>query len=396
MFAPCPSLRLIVIDEEQHRTFKEDRSPRYNARRVAIERARLQGALCLLVSDAPTLETAGGAARGDVGWVQPSRAARKEARPVIEVAEPAGDTDISELLFRRIREALRDDLDVAVLAPRRGYAPVLWCAACRRSVRCPRCEAALAIHSAGGRNVRCPRCAFLAAAPPACPSCGADDFRYVGAGSERLTEQLAKAFPRARVGRMDPSALEETGPDVGPTDIYVTTWIGTKREIRPEAKLVAVLDADALIRRPDLRAAEDGWASLSAMARWAGPAAAGGRLVIQTGEPSHHAIQAIVRGDPRFFLEREMELREELSYPPFTELVRISGPKEAVERAAEVASSTPARVLGPLETHSRIAGEETTWEFLAKAPSADTLMRALRPLLRSTEGAGLRVDADPR
>ena len=195
---------------------------------------------------------------------------------------------------------------------------------------------------------------------------------------------------------MDPSALEETGPDVGPTDIYVTTWIGTKREIRPEAKLVAVLDADALIRRPDLRAAEDGWASLAAMARWAGPASAGGRLVVQTSEPSHHAIQAIVRGDPRFFLEREMELRQELSYPPFAELVRISGPQDAVERAAEVARGTPAQVLGPIDTPARAARGEDDREFLAKVPSADDLMGVLRPLLRSSEGAGLRVDADPR
>jgi primosomal protein N' (replication factor Y) len=219
-----------------------------------------------------------------------------------------------------------------------------------------------------------------------------DDFRYVGAGSERLAEQLAKAFPRARVRRMDPDVLEQGDGPTQPSDIYVTTWIGTKPELRPEARLVAVLDADALIRRPEFRAAETGFQALGEMARWAGPAAEGGRLVIQTGEPSHHAIQAVVRGDPRFFLEREIELRKDLRYPPYTELVRVWGPADQVDAAAAEAREQGAVVLGPVE----VDGEPAERDFLAKTDDAQALLTALRPFLSSTRAGALRIDTDPR
>lgn len=393
VFAPAPELRLIVIDEEHDRTFKEDRSPRYDARRVATERARSQAAICVLVSETPRVETGGSAARGDVGWVEPDRAARRGARPIVEVVETTNDGTLSEVLFARVRDALREEQDVALLAPRRGYSRVVWCATCHRSLRCPLCETALVFERSGHGRVRCPRCSFEAAPPDRCPTCGESDFRYVGAGSERLAEQLAKAFPRARVRRMDPDVMGrgERAP-MEPSDIYVTTWIGTKPELRPEARLVAVLDADALIRRPEFRAAETGFQALGEMARWAGPAVDGGRLVIQTSEPSHHAIQAIVRGDPRFFLEREIELRRELRYPPFAELVRVWGPPDQVDLAAAEARSQGAVVLGPVEAPGAV-GER---EFLAKTGDAQALMEALRPLLASTRAGNLRIDTDPR
>jgi primosomal protein N' (replication factor Y) len=150
-----------------------------------------------------------------------------------------------------------------------------------------------------------------------------------------------------------------------------------------------VLDADGLIRRPDFRAAELAFQALNEMAGWAGPAELGGRLIVQTSEPGHHAIQAVVRSDPRFFLEREIELRRELSYPPFAELVRVSGPAASVEAAAAEARMQGARVLGPIEM-------EDGREFLAKTPEAGALVASLRPLLASPEGAELRIDADPR
>jgi primosomal protein N' len=391
VFAPAPGLRLIVIDEEHHRTFKEDRSPRYDARHVAIERARLQGAVCVLVSETPRVETGAGAARAEIGWVEPSRAERRSARPLVEIVEAADDGTVSPALFARVRDALRAEQDVALLAPRRGYARVVWCVNCKRSLRCPRCEAALVFDRAGSTRVRCPRCSFASTPPAACPSCGADEFRYVGAGSERLAEQLAKAFPRARVRRMDPEVLAAGELRAEPSDIYVTTWIGTKPEIRPEARLVAILDADALIRRPGFRAAELGFQALGEMARWAGPAAAGGRLVIQTSEPTHHAVQAIVRGDPRFFLEREIELRRDLRYPPFAELVRVWGPADQVDLAAVETRAGGALVLGPIDVDG---GPER--EFLAKTPDAQALMERLRPLLASSRAGNLRIDTDPR
>ena len=251
------------------------------------------------------------------------------------------------------------------------------------------------------RRVRCPRCAAAAPPPDTCPHCGASDFRHLGAGSERLAEQLTKAFPRARVQRMDPESLAASGaegPDTSQADIYITTWIGTKQAFRPDVGLVGVVDADALIRRPDFRAAEHAYQAFAEMAEWAVPRSQGGRLFLQTGEPGHHAVQAVVRGDYTFFLERESEQRRELAYPPFGELVRLqaSGERaaELAEQAAAAARSSGGRVLGPIEV---VGPGEPILEMLVKCPDALAVARALRVILPGlSAGSRLRVDVDPR
>lgn len=397
VLAPAPSLRLIVVDEESHRTYKEDRSPRFDARRVAIERARLQDAICVLVSAAPSVESGAAARAGTFGSVEPSRNMDRAHRPLIEFVAKPTDRAISHELHERIRDTLRSGRPAAMLVPIGGYARALWCAECRRSVRCPRCEAGM-IYGHSTRTVRCPRCKLESAAPDVCPNCRANDFRFVGAGSERLSEQLGKSFPRAKVVRMDPALAHdlERGKRIE-ADIYVTTWIGTKEAIRPDVGLVAVLDADALIRRPDFRSAELAYQALVEMAEWAGPASTGGRLLVQTDEVGHHALQAIARNDYGFFLERELGSRRELGYPPFNELMKIqvSGAtrQEVVERVSTAARAAGATVLGPIE-----AGlEEKRSELLLKCSSTASITTALREVATDLpHGTRLRVDVDPR
>lgn len=200
---------------------------------------------------------------------------------------------------------------------------------------------------------------------------------------------------------MDPNVLEAAGehPDrlVGDADIYVTTWIGTKPVIRPEVRLVGVLNADALIRRPDFRAAERAYQALTAMAEWAGPREGGGRLLIQTEESNHHAVQAVVRGDYRFFLEREAEQRRELGYPPFSELIKVRAGGNAEELLAQVRAvvGATARILGPVPVGDN--GSEVGLEILIKTHDAQEVASALRVILpRVPKGSRLRVDADPR
>lgn len=393
VLAPAPGLRLVVVDEEHHVSYHEDRWPRYHAPRVALERARLQGALCVFVSSSPSLWASAPALDGRWGYVRPARAAERAARPLVETVPVPSDRTISHTLHRRIAAALGAGERVALLAPRRGYARALWCADCHRSVRCPVCEAGL-FYERAARRVRCARCGWGAAAPSACPSCGGVELRYVGAGSERLAEQLAAAFPRAAVVRADPETLEHGLPERRAVDIYLTTWVGTKPVLRPEVSLVGVLDADALIRRPDYRAAEHAYQALAAMAEWAGPAGRGGRLVIQTSEAGHHAVQAVVRADHDHFVRRELEVRAELGYPPFAELVRVAarGPqaRAAIEGAASAARRAGGKVLGPIA-----AGEDL--QVLVKCPDATAVAEALRPLVAgAAPGASLRVDTDPR
>jgi primosomal protein N' (replication factor Y) (superfamily II helicase) len=403
VLAPAPRLRLLVVDDEHHPTYKEDRAPRYDAVRVAVERARLQAAVCVLISATPTVTLGAAALKGDAGWLRPSRSDSRSRRPIVELSERPERGPLSRDLHARVRDTLRSRGRVALLAGSRGYARALWCAACRRSLRCPVCETGL-FYDRSSRMVRCISCDFRGQAPDACPSCSSTEWRMVGAGSERLAEQLASVFPRARVVRVDPDVLEhlpaEGTPRFDEADIYLTTWVGTKAALRPDVTLVGVLDADALIRRPDWHSAERAYHALAEMAEWAGPADSGGRLLIQTSEPRHHAVQAVARADYGFFLEREIESRRELGYPPFSELIKVTvwGSEDAavVDRLRREAASEGVRVLGPMTVRGP-SMRQSAKELLLKCPSARAMSAALKEMVQSApSGTTVRVDTDPR
>lgn len=396
VLTPAPDLALIVVDEEHHQTYKEDRAPRYDARRVAVDRAAHQNAVCVFISASPSVETGEAAASGRFGSVRPDRSARRAARPVVELVDRPEDRSIGPELHDRIATALRDGRRTALLAPSPAFARAVWCGQCRRSLRCPRCEAGL-FFDRGSRRTRCARCGHSEAAPDTCPSCGADDFKLVGAGTERLAEQLALSFPRGHIHRVDPADPAAGGG--AEADIYVTTWMGTKPELRPDVSLVGVLDADWLIRRPDFRSAESAYQAMVEMSEWAGPAAADGRLVIQTSEPNHHSLQAVVRADYDFFLRRELEHRRELSYPPYVEIVKVAahgaGAHAALQQVADEVSKDAIRVLGPVDI-ARPGGPSVP-QLLIKCRDAGAVADTLRGILTSAStGVRLAIDVDPR
>lgn len=396
VFTPAPDLALIVIDEEHHQTYKEDRAPRYDARWVALDRARRQRAICVFVSASPSVEAGAAAASGRYGSIAPGRSERRAARPVVELVDRPEDRSIGAELHERVSSTLRSGDKVALLAPSPAFARAVWCGQCRKSLRCPRCESGL-FFDRSMRRVRCARCGHTAPAPDVCPSCGSADFKYVGAGTERLAEQLRKSFPRATVHRVDPSRPDRVPRT--PIDIYVTTWMGTKAALRPDVVLVGVLDADWLIRRPDFRSAESAYQALVEMAEWAGPAADGGRLVVQTAEPSHHALQAVVRADYGFFLRRELEQRKELTYPPYVEIVKVSargpGARDVLAGVAVTIGGLATQVLGPVEVAA--SDGETALQLLVKCPDAGPVAEALRVILEATpKGTRMSVDVDPR
>ena len=247
-------------------------------------------------------------------------------------------------------------------------------------------------------RMRCPHCGLVGTPPRECPSCGAIEWRYMGAGSERIAEQIARAFPRATVAHVDPGSIGDKRSRSA--DIYVTTWIGTKESLRPEVGLVGVLNADALIRRPGFRAAETGYQALAEMAEWAGPASEGGRLLIQTSEPAHHALQAIVRADYSFFLDRELRMREELGYPPFSELIKATaiGPRaDEVIRATAEACGDDVKVLGPMAARIDGRRDPNAREILVKCRDATAVAERLRDILAAVPGGNrLTIDVDPR
>ena len=389
VLAPVPDLALIVVDEEHHPTYKEDRAPSFDARRVAIERASLQGAPCVLISPTPSLDLEG---FPGVRRIAPSRGQRRAARPLVEVVTADPDRAVGHELHERTTAALARGERVAFLAPRRGYARAVWCSACRVSLPCPTCDTGFSLERAPDR-LRCGRCGRLDLLPPACPRCGERAWRFLGAGSELLAQQVARSWPRAEVARLDPETLE-AGAAPGSGDLFVVTWMGTKPALRPSVSLVGVLDADRLIRRSEWRASELAYQALASLAEWAGPAARGGRLVIQASEPAHHALQAVVRADHRYFVERELAQRAELRYPPYSELIKITamGPRaEAlVARAAAACRARGALVLGPISVIEGL-------ELLVKCDDANPVADELRELRATApSGSRLRVDVDPR
>jgi primosomal protein N' (replication factor Y) (superfamily II helicase) len=396
VLAPAPDLALLVVDEEHHQTYKEDRAPRFDARWVAIERATRQGALCVFMSASPSVEAGYSASTGRYASVVPTRTDRRRARPVVELVPAPEDRSIGPELHERMQSTLRSKEKVALLAPSPAFSRAVWCGECRRSLRCPRCESGL-FYDRSASRVRCARCGFIDAAPEMCPTCGAAEFRFVGAGTERLQGQLAKAFPRAGVHRVDPA--DPSAMPRGPVDIYLTTWMGTKPVLRPDVSLVGVLDADWLMRRPDFRSAESGYQAMVEMAEWAGPADDGGRLVIQTNEPNHHALQAVVRADYDFFLQRELEQREELSYPPFVQLVRVtvagSQTPETLHAIRSAIEPLSERILGPIDT--TLGGDQPASQLLIKCADAEPVSKALRVILEGApKGVRIAVDVDPR
>ena len=396
VFTPAPDLALIVVDEEHHQTYKEDRAPRYDARWVAIDRARHQRALCVLMSASPSVEAGAAAASGTYASVSATRSEYRAARPVIELVGRPEDRSIGSDLHERISSTLRSGDRVALLAPSPAFSRAIWCGDCRRSMRCPRCESGLFFDKSLQR-VRCARCGHVASAPDVCPTCGSAELKHVGAGTERLAEQLDRSFPRATVHRVDPAHPDRIPRT--PIDIYVTTWMGTKAALRPAVALVGVLDADWLIRRPDFRSAESAYQALVEMAEWAGPATEGGRVVVQTAEPNHHALQAVVRADYDFFLRRELELRKELAYPPFVEIVKVSargpGARAVLKDVTATIEGLATRVLGPVEVNT--SDGATALQLLVKCLDARPIADALRVILESTpKGIRLSVDVDPR
>ncbi|HEX2241262.1 MAG TPA: hypothetical protein VHJ82_09005, partial [Actinomycetota bacterium] len=219
---------------------------------------------------------------------------------------------------------------------------------------------------------------------------------------ERVAEKLAAAFPRADVRYVARETLARLsqGP---PPDIYVTTWIGTKEILRPEVSLVGIINADVLIRRPDWRAAEDAYHALAEMSEWAGSAENGGRLVIQTSDPRHHAVQAIARADFHYFLEREIEHRRELNYPPHKELIRVTarGPqaRTLIEKIGAASRVHGAIALGPIPARRGGPGDRVSdggLEMLLKCDDAGAVAEGLRDILAGVRGGdSVSVDVDP-
>ncbi len=401
VFAPTPNLGLIVLDEEHESTFKQDKSPRYHARDVALWRARAENVPLVLGSATPSLESWFRASQGQYRLIDMPR--RVLDRPMPDVATIDLRTEfqdrrsrgaVSRQLHQAIDGALRDGGQVILLLNRRGFSTHIQCPKCGHVAVCPHCELALTHHLKGNMAI-CHYCDYHALAPTQCPECQFAGIRYSGFGTQKLEAEVAARFPNARLLRMDTDTMQGHGSHdraldkfrKGEVDILLGTQMIAKGLDFPRVTLVGVVNADTSLHLPDFRAAERTFQLVTQVAGRTGRGAQGGRVLVQTFSPDHPAIRAAVRHDYAMFAQQELPIREALTYPPYSQMVRIifRGPEQKRTQAAAHALADQIKAaLGSLTS---------PWRMLGPAPAP---MPKLRGLLRfhlqvqATDGEALR------
>ncbi len=389
LFAPVAELGVVVVDEEHEPSFKQATTPRYHARDLAVERARLSGAVCVLGSATPALETWHRAKSGEYGWLRLAERVSGGKLPRVDVVDMRLEKG-APLFSRDLRSLMADTLarkeQVILFLNRRGFAPVLWCSECGETVRCADCDVSMTFHRRIGRLV-CHACCEERDPPRACPSCTAGRVRMLGVGSERVEAELRRLFPAARARRMDSDTMQrrEDYEDTlsafgrGELDVLVGTQMIAKGLDFPRVTLVGIVSADVSLHLPDFRAAERTFQLIAQVAGRAGRGVLPGRIVVQTASPEHPAIRLAARHDFDAFARAEDVLRAELGYPPHGRLVRAvvedsddKRVEETATRAAELLraalAGTSTSVLGPARAPLALLRGRHRWHVLVKAP----------------------------
>ncbi len=401
IFAPVQNLGVIVVDEEHEPSFKQGSTPRYHARDVAVVRAKRCGAVCILGSATPSLETFENARRGRYHLLTLSSRVNTNTLPEVAIVDMKGEKGnpmISRVLRDRIVEAMERKEQSILFLNRRGFSPTLWCGACYEVVRCKNCDVAMTYHRGHGRIV-CHSCCEEMVPPKDCPSCTAPGLRFLGHGSEKVEVVLAKTFPDARIARMDSDTMlrREDYEDTlsafgrGEIDILVGTQMIAKGLDFPRVTVVGVVSADGALHLPDLRAAERTFQLLAQVSGRAGRADLPGRIVIQTHAPEHSAIQHAAKHDFLSFAEEELNQRKELAYPPFGRMLRIvlEDPDPAVvqKAAGEFAGALnatlgdKAQTLGPMPAPMAMIRGRHRHHILIKGPLDGSAFGIARNLL---------------
>ena len=415
LFLPFPNLKLVIVDEEHDPTYKQTEGMCYQARDLAVARAKLEGAAVILASATPSLESLSNARAGR--YVHVRLPARPGAATLPEIAAidlrktPAESGRwLSPPLVDAVAETLGRGEQVLLYLNRRGYAPLVLCRACGHRLTSPDTQSYLVEHRYTGRLV-CHVTGFSMPKPKACPECGAEDsFTSVGPGVERVAEEAKHVFPDARVETF--SSDTASGAEIvaameaGEIDILVGTQIAAKGHNFPNLTLVGVVDADLGLAGGDPRAGERTYQTLVQAAGRAGRADRPGRALLQTHQPEHEAIQALIAGDRDAFLDVEAMAREALGLPPFGRLAAISfsglEPKAVEDAANAFAAAAPnadgVEIWGPAEPPRAVIRGRHRRRILVRADKSidmSAYMRAWRSRVKTSASIRVSVDIDP-
>jgi primosomal protein N' (replication factor Y) (superfamily II helicase) len=424
VFAPLENLGLIIVDEEQENSYKQEETPRYHGRDVAIVRAKMEGAVALLGSATPSLETYHHAREGKYELLTLASRVAERSLASVEIVDLREDfqqtqkaSPVSTALHAGIQECLSSGTQALVLINRRGYSWSVLCRSCGASVQCVNCSISMTHHKSRNR-LECHYCGSVQQIPKQCPKCQSQYVYFFGEGSEHIEERLRKEFPGARIARLDRDTArtkrqyqETLGAFAsGALDILVGTQMLAKGHDFQRVTLVGVISADSLLNLPDFRAAERTFQLLTQVAGRAGRGDLPGRVLIQTYYPEHYAIQDAVRQDYAAFFERELHFRRMMAYPPFTSLanviVRDSNLEKAIRWSRQLSEyfsphdGDGARILGPAAAPLARLKKEHRFQFLLKSPKRSVLTKLLSGAMAYCDAKeipqmAVLVDMDP-
>jgi primosomal protein N' (replication factor Y) len=423
VFAPVRNLGLIVVDEEHDQSYKQQETPRYNGRDVAIVRAMKAGAVVVLGSATPSLESRYNAERGKYTRIELTERIERRPMPEVELIdmrdeflETRKQATFSRRLIDAVQARLENGEQTMLLLNRRGFSSFVTCRACGERMQCVNCSVTMTYHRRD-RRMLCHYCNYSAKVPERCAKCDSDFMQFVGLGSERVEDELHGAFPKARVARLDRDTVGgkrdyETilsAFRAGEYDILVGTQMIAKGHDIPNVTLVGIVNADIGLGLPDFRAAERTFQLLTQAAGRAGRGETPGIVLIQTVNPDHYAIQCAAAQNYEAYYAKEIEFRRLMSYPPYSALanivVRATNEEDALARSTALARLLQpppegVRVIGPAIAAVAKVKNEFRYQMLIKSSSRPTLNKVLGEL-RSYAAAekwnpvNLVIDVDP-
>ena len=419
VFAPVVELGLIIVDEEHDGSYKQEETPRYHGRDVAVMRAKLNEAVVVLGSATPSLESWANAEKGRYARVEMRQRVMDRPLPAVELVDMRNEfkeTGQEHIFSRKLIEETQATLDrgeqVIILLNRRGYSFVVMCRSCGEKIECENCAISMTYHkpvsdSEGiaqpGQRLECHYCGFRRGVPKTCPKCESEHLYFLGAGSQQGEERLQELFPSARIGRMDRDTVRGRSDmerllsrlHAGEINLLVGTQMIAKGHDIHGVTLVGVVGADFALGLPDFRAAERVFQLLTQVSGRAGRGDLPGKVLVQTYHPDHYAIQFAAQHDYPGFVAKEMNYRRWMHYPPFAVLANVVIQSEKLEEATgwssvmgrwfQQARMEKVRVLGPAAAPIVRLKRIYRYHFVLKAERRQTLGEALRAMLRFAE-----------
>lgn len=422
IFAPVKNLGLVVVDEEHETSYKQEDTPRYNARDVAIKRAELSKAVVILGSATPSLESFYAAKNGKFTLIELSERIDSRLMPAVDIVDMREEMTRAKkipIFSQKLKEWIWKDIaekkQVILFLNRRGFSTFINCRKCGYVIKCKRCSVSLTYHF-DKRELVCHHCNFSMKPPDICPECNASYLKYWGLGTEKVESELARLFPAAIIARMDTDSTHKRGSHDkvlsrfkdGHIDILIGTQMIAKGLDFPKVTLVGVISADTALNLPDFRSAERTFNLLTQVGGRAGRSDLGGRVIIQSYTPQHYSIQAAKNHDYNTFYDKEISLRKELYLPPFCHMVSLTLRGRNEERVFKASCDLKANlekenksknieILGPAPSPISKMKGMYRWNIFLRSETAENIIAILKKELRKNKSSGIiiTVDVDP-